>query len=58
MENIDAYLDFYVVYWDRTSSVTQARVFEAVLWVVGSVVVRGLMAFGAGRHRETTAEAS
>lgn len=50
MENIEAYLDFYVVYWDRTSDVTQARIFEAVMWVVGSVVVRGMIMISIRRN--------
>jgi len=42
MENIDAYLDFYVVYWNRQTDATWLRVGEAAGWVIGSVLLRVL----------------
>ncbi len=42
MENIDAYLDFYVVYWNRQTDGTWLRVGEAAGWVIGSMLMRVL----------------
>ncbi|MBE2185063.1 MAG: hypothetical protein IAE89_16655 [Anaerolineae bacterium] len=42
MSNLDAYLDFYVVYWNRQTDATWLRVGEAAGWVMGAILVRAL----------------
>jgi len=48
MQSIDAYLDFYIVYWDRQTAVTLSRLVEALAWIGGAWGVRLL----AGRRPE------
>lgn len=47
---LDNYLDFYIVYWDRQSAATWARVGEAAAWVAGIWALRGAV-WGGGRLR-------
>jgi hypothetical protein len=47
---LDDYLDFYIVYWDRQSAVTWARVGEAAAWVAVVWAVR-MAAWVLGRVR-------
>ena len=40
MDNLDAYLDFYIVWGDRTSTGTWLRALELLSWIVGAVLLR------------------
>lgn len=40
MQSLDAYLDFYIVWYDRASPQTWLRALELVLWIVGAVLLR------------------
>lgn len=39
-ESLEAYLDFYIVWFDRTSPVTWLRAGELLLWILGAFALR------------------
>ncbi len=56
MGNLDAYLDFYVVYWNRQTGATWLRVGEAGAWVMGAIIMRVLLL--RRQHKDISAKPS